>query len=187
MGGTGAEETEIRVLGLGNVLMGDDAAGPWVVEHLRAEYDVGPGVSVTDLGTPGLDLVPHLSGARVVILVDTVKSDAPAGTLRLYRKDEVLRHPPGPRTSPHDPAVKETLLYLDLAGAGPEEVLLVGIVPGRVEKGLGLTPEVATAVPEAAEAVAAELRRLGVAAARRPGAAPARPWWAEAEAEETQA
>jgi hydrogenase maturation protease len=75
--------------------------------------------------------------------------------------------------------VKETLLYLDLAGAGPEELLLVGIVPGRVEKGLGLTPAVAAAVPLAAEAVATELRRLGVAAVRRPGAAPARPWWAE--------
>ena len=120
MGGIGEGETEIRVLGLGNVLMGDDAAGPWVVEHLRAGWDFGPGVSVTDLGTPGLDLVPHLSGARVVVLVDTVKSDAPAGTLRLYRRDEVLKHPPGPRTSPHDPAVKETLLYLELAGAGPE-------------------------------------------------------------------
>jgi len=28
----GDEEAEVRVLGLGNVLMGDDAAGPWVVE-----------------------------------------------------------------------------------------------------------------------------------------------------------
>lgn len=177
MGGGGGEETGVRVLGLGNVLMGDDAAGPWVVEHLRAEYELGPGVSLTDLGTPGLDLVPHLSGARVVVLVDTVKSDAPAGTLRLYRRDEVLKHPPGPRTSPHDPAVKETLLYLELAGAGPEELLLVGIVPGSVEKGLGLTPAVAEAVPRAAEAVLDELRRLGVAVEPRKDAAPATPWW----------
>ena len=178
MGETAGGETEVRVLGLGNVLMGDDAAGPWVVEHLRAEYELGPGVSLTDLGTPGLDLVPHLSGARVVILVDTVKSSGPPGTLRSYRKDEVLKYPPGPRTSPHDPAVKETLLYLDLAGSGPEEVLLVGIVPGRVEKGLGLTPAVAGAIPEAAAAVVAELCRLGIAVTRRANAVPARPWWA---------
>lgn len=174
----GDEEAEVRVLGLGNVLMGDDAAGPWVVEHLRAEYGIGAGASLTDAGTPGLDLVPHIGGARVVILVDTVKSEGAAGELRLYRKDEILRHPPGPRTSPHDPGVKETLLYLDMAGKGPEEVLLVGIIPGRVEKGLFLTPDVAAAVPVAAEAVADELRRIGIAAQRRPGAAPARPWWA---------
>ena len=179
MGGKGGdEEAEVRVLGLGNVLMGDDAAGPWVVEHLRAEYEIGPGASLTDVGTPGLDLVPYIGGARVVILVDTVKSDGVAGDLRLYRKDEILRHPPGPRTSPHDPGVKETLLYLDMAGQGPEEVLLVGIIPGRVEKGLFLTPDVAAAVPRAAEAVAAELRRLGISVERRPGATPAHPWWA---------
>ena len=179
MGGSGGEgEADVRVLGLGNVLMGDDAAGPWVVEHLRAEYEIGPGASLTDVGTPGLDLVPHIGGARVVILVDTVKSAGSAGELRLFRKEEILKHPPGPRTSPHDPGVKETLLYLDMAGQGPEEVLLVGIVPGRVEKGLGLTPEVAAAVPLAAEAVVAELRRLGIPVERRADAAPARPWWA---------
>jgi hydrogenase maturation protease len=177
-GGGGEEEADVRVLGLGNVLMGDDAAGPWVVEHLRASYDVGPGVSLTDVGTPGLDLVPHIGGARVVVLVDTVKAAGLAGELRLYRKEEILKHPPGPRTSPHDPGVKETLLYLDMAGQGPEEVLLVGIVPGRVEKGLGLTREVAEAVPAAAEAVVAELRRLGIPVERREGAASARPWWA---------
>jgi hydrogenase maturation protease len=172
------EEAEVRVLGLGNVLMGDDAAGPWVVEHLRAGYEIGAGASLTDVGTPGLDLVPHIGGARVVVLVDTVKSAGKPGELRLYRKEEILKHPPGPRTSPHDPGVKETLLYLDAAGKGPEEVLLVGIVPGRVEKGLGLTPAVAAAVPEAAEAIAMELRRLGVRVERREGAVPARPWWA---------
>jgi hydrogenase maturation protease len=171
------EEAEVRVLGLGNVLMGDDAAGPWVVEHLRAEYEIGPGASLTDVGTPGLDLVPFIGGARVVILVDTVKSKGEAGELRFYRRDEILRYPPGPRTSPHDPGVKETLLYLEMAGSGPEEVLLVGIVPPRGE---GALPDaaVAAAIPEAAEAVAVELRRLGIPALRRPGSAPARPWWA---------
>jgi hydrogenase maturation protease len=173
----GDEEAEVRVLGLGNVLMGDDAAGPWVVEHLRAEYEIGPGASLTDVGTPGLDLVPHIGGARVVILVDTVKSAGEPGELRFYRRDEILKYPPGPRTSPHDPGVKETLLYLEMAGSGPEEVLLVGIVPGRVEKGLFLTPAVAAAIPVAAEAVAVELRRLGIRAERQAGAAGARPWW----------
>ncbi len=180
--GEAREEAEVRVLGLGNVLMRDDAAGPWVVEELRAGWEIGPEASLTDVGTPGLDLVPFLGGARVVVLVDTVKSDGPPGELRLYRREEILRHPPGPRTSPHDPGVKETLLYLDLAGEGPEEVLLVGIVPGRVEKGIGLSPAVEASVPRAAEAVAAELRRLGIAAERRTGAAAAAPWWAPEQA-----
>ncbi len=174
----GEEGREVRVLGLGNVLMGDDAAGPWVVELLRAGWHLGPGVSAVDVGTPGLDLVPFLAGARAIVLVDTVKSKGEPGELRLYRRDEILKHAPGPRTSPHDPGVKETLLYLDFAGDGPEEVLLVGIVPGRVEKGLELTPAVEAALPAALEAVVAELGRLGCAVERRPDPARPRPWWA---------
>ena len=49
----------VRVLGLGNVLMGDDALGPWVVHHLVSTYDFPPEVAVVDVGTPGLDLVPY--------------------------------------------------------------------------------------------------------------------------------
>ena len=46
------------VLGLGNVLMGDDALGPWVIQHLLTQWEVPPSVRVQDLGTPGLDLHP---------------------------------------------------------------------------------------------------------------------------------
>ena len=41
----------IYVLGLGNVLMGDDGVGPAVVRAFEAEYIVPPDVEVVDLGT----------------------------------------------------------------------------------------------------------------------------------------
>ena len=49
--------------------------------------------------------------------------------------------------SPHDPGVKEALLALEFAGEGPDEVLLVGVIPGNVEQSVGLTPPVQAAVP----------------------------------------
>jgi hydrogenase maturation protease len=170
-------EKTIRVLGLGNVLMGDDAFGPWVVEYLAAGWEFPASVSVVDVGTPGLDLVPYLSGATHVVIVDTVKSDGKPGELRLYRKDEILKVPPQPRLSPHDPGVKETLLALDFAGTGPREVLLVGTIPGSCAMGVGLTPELKAAVPAAAAEVLRELERLGAAASPREKALPAAPWW----------
>ena len=51
-----------------------------------------------------------------MIIVDTVKSDLPPGTLRVYDKAGVLRHPPSVRVGPHDPGVKEALLMLEFAG-----------------------------------------------------------------------
>ncbi len=167
----------VAVLGLGNVLMGDDALGPWVVAQLQAAYDFPPEVELLDLGTPGLDLHPFLAGRSAVVLVDVVRSDGPAGTLRRYTKDEILRHVPGPRVSPHDPGVKEALLSLDFAGDGPADVILVGVVPGSVESGTRLSDAVRAAADGAQAAVLDELRRLGHEPQRR--AQPAQPdlWW----------
>jgi hydrogenase maturation protease len=166
----------VRVLGLGNVLMGDDALGPWVIEELLAQWEFPEGVSVIDVGTPGLDLTPYLAEADTVILVDTVKSDGPPGTLRVYTRDQLLRHPPPARLSPHDPGLTEALLSLDFAGVAPKDVVLIGVVPGKVEKGVGLTPRVRESVAAAADEVIASLRALHLAPRRRYGP-PSAPWW----------
>ena len=49
------------VLGLGNVLMKDDALGPYVIRRLLASWRFPPDVAVEDLGTPGRDLQPYLA------------------------------------------------------------------------------------------------------------------------------
>jgi hydrogenase maturation protease len=170
-------------VGLGNVLMGDDAFGPWVVQVLLAEHAFPEGVAVNDLGTPGLDLVPWVTDLEALILVDTVRADAPPGTLRLYRRDDILRHPPGTRLSPHDPGVKEALLTAEFAGQAPREVLLVGAVPERTEMGVGLSPAVRGAVPAAVLEVLGELARLGRATERRHFPEAPRIWWEEDAAE----
>lgn len=170
----------VRVLGLGNVLMGDDGAGPWIVEELLARWTFPAGVAVADLGTPGLDLIPFLAGCETLVLVDTVKSDGPPGTLKLYRKEEILRHPPGPRVSPHDPGVKEALLTLELAGGAPSEVILVGIVPGAVEKSVTLSSAVRAAVGAAAGEVVRLLGEMGLPPSPRPDPKPVEPWWTRA-------
>jgi hydrogenase maturation protease len=165
------------VLGLGNVLMGDDALGPTVIARLCAAYRLPPEVAVEDLGTPGLDLHPHLAGHAALIVVDTVRADAAPGTLRRYDKEDILRHAPGPRLSPHDPGLKDALLWLRFSGDEPEEVVLVGVVPASCEGAVGLSEPVTAALPEAEAAVIAELRRLGHVVARREPPDEPDLWW----------
>lgn len=165
------------VLGLGNVLMGDDAFGPYAVRTLEAAYDPGPDVRMEDLGTPGLDLTPHLHGVEALVVLDTVKSAGAPGGVRLYRRDAILAQPILPRLNPHQPGLSETLLLLELLGEAPAEVLLVGVVPERVEMGTALSPAVRAAVPEALAEVVWELERLGHAVAPHPHPRPADIWW----------
>ncbi|MBK7368232.1 MAG: hydrogenase maturation protease [Candidatus Eisenbacteria bacterium] len=167
----------VVVVGLGNVLMGDDAFGPYVARVLQARYEFPPEVSVQDLGTPGWDLTPHIAGAEWLVFIDTVGSTSPAGTVKRYRRDEILKNPPPPRVSPHDPGLKETLLTLEFAGRAPREVLLVGVVPVDTEMRVGLREPVMAAVDTVVADVIAELEAAGYPA--RPRAVPQEPdlWW----------
>jgi hydrogenase maturation protease len=166
------------VLGLGNVLMGDDGFGPTVVDAIHREYEVDDDVEIVDLGTPGLDLLPWLADAERVIIVDTVRSDAAPGTLQLYSKRDLLKNGPGLRIGPHDPGVLETILTLEFAGRAPRDVILVGVVPKRIGMGLGLSPAIARAVPGAVLIVERILQSAGRSLRPRlTGASVPSAWW----------
>ena len=170
----------VRVLGLGNVLMGDDALGPWVVEALLAGWEFPESVSVVDVGTPGLDLTPFLADADTVILVDTVKAAAPPGTLLVYGRRELAGRAPLPRVSPHDPGLTEALFALELVGAAPREIVLVGVVPEKIEKSVRLSPRVREAVGAAVQEVVRRLSLMGLPPWPRASASPPAPWWERA-------
>lgn len=167
----------ISVLGMGNVLMGDDGAGPYALAVLTAQYRISEDVTVLDIGTPGLDLVPHLAGMDTLLLVDTVRSDAPAGTIRTYDKAALLRAKVPPRLSPHDAAVGHCLATLEIAGCGPGEVLLIGIVPEKTAFGPGLSSAVQAAIPAVVDRIVDELRARGAAVELRSSPTVADVWW----------
>ena len=169
----------IRVLGLGNVLMGDDGFGPYVARVLEACYEFPPDVEVIDVGTPGLDLTPYLLDTEAVIFIDTVTSTGAPGETRVYDRAAILRHPPQARTGPHDPALKEALLTVDAAGAGPKIVKLIGVIPAWIATGVTLSPPVSLAVTAVTRMVIDELDRMGVPASPRPVPRTPHIWWAQ--------
>lgn len=167
----------ISVIGLGNVLLGDDGFGPFVIELLRAGWTFPDGVTLMDAGTPGLDLVDYLQGYQSVIVVDAIALPAPAGSVRTFRGDEVRRLLTRERISAHDPALGEALLLAELAGDAPSDVVLIGTVPAQLGAGPALSVPVRQAARLAARQVVAEVagRRLTpvpLVPAREPAA-----WW----------
>jgi len=166
----------IGLVGIGNVLMGDDAFGPYLVKLLEARYEL-PGVELLELGTPGADLAMHLEGFDSVLVIDTVKMRGEPGELRLIDKDQLLAKKPILPASPHEPGLREALFTLEFSGGGPREVRLVGVIPAAVEMEVGLSPPVRASVPAAIEELLRQLAALGVVATRR--AEPREPdlWW----------
>jgi len=167
----------VTVFGLGNILMADDGLGPYVIKVLEAAYVFPPDVEILDAGTPGMELSTILEDSGALIIVDTVRSDGSGGELRTYRRDDVLKHPPAQRITPHDPGLKETLLVLELQGETPPEVFVIGVIPESVDYGVGLTDSVREAVPGAVAEIIAELERLGYPAVPRQPPIDPDIWW----------
>src|SRR5208283_811701 len=167
----------VCVMGLGNVLMGDDGFGPLAVEMLRCEYECGPDVEILDLGTPGLDLAPYLYGADLVVIVDTVHAEEKPGTLSVYCEADLLAHRAQLRLTGHDPGLQESLAHLRLSGETPSGLIIVGVVPEACDFGKGISSSVLSACSAAVDNIARLLVEHGIGCS--PRHAPLQPnlWW----------
>jgi len=169
----------VLIGGIGNVLLGDDGVGPHVVHLLESLYTFGDNVELADLGTPALDLTHQIAGLHSVILVDSVASDDPPGTVVLYRKADILRETPAQRLDPHSPALSECLLTAEMLGATPQNVLLVGIAGESYEPGCPLSAAVRQSLGQAIDAILSELDRLAVNYHKRRSPLPPDIWWGD--------
>src|SRR5512133_87773 len=106
----------IAVLGIGNVLACDDGFGIYAIKVFDSLYMTTPNVEVIELGTPGLDMVPHLTGYDVVILLDTVRVNADPGTVHVFDKQQIMKQVLGQRANAHDPTLKGTLELMEADG-----------------------------------------------------------------------
>lgn len=167
----------VCLMAVGNVLTGDDGLGPYVLELLDAAYDFPPGVQVIDVGTPGIDLTMFLEPVEALVVIDAVKGDEAPGTVKTFRKADLLKGRLPVVMSPHEPTLREALMRLELVGHGPKDVTVIGAVPAHLTLTESLSPPVKAAVPTVIAAVLAELARLG--ASPTPKATPRSPvfWW----------
>lgn len=94
---------------------------------------------------------------------------------------EMLAKPVAQRLSPHDPSLEDALLTADFVGEGPREVVLVGVIPTKVEMGTELSPEVEAAVPAICSKVLESLVQWGVQPQERQGGT-TDVWWSRFDA-----
>lgn len=174
----------VSVIGLGNVLMGDDGFGPLVVEMFRCKYECSSAVEILDLGTPGLDLTPYLYGTDLVVIADAVDANENPGTLRIYREADLLSPQAQLHLTGHDPGLQESLAHLRLAGEIPSELIIVGVVPESCDFGKGMSSSALLASSAAIDKIARLLVDRGVNCSRRHAAIQPNLWWFHGETAE---
>lgn len=142
----------VRVIGLGQAAAGDDRVGLAVIEHLRSLR--APERLELLLAPEPSALLPLLETRAPVVLVDAVLA-APAGEVLVLEPDELEQR--GFSTlSTHGLGVAQAVALARLlspAAVSPS-IRIVGVSISRPERfRQGLSPEVAAAVPHAAEQV----------------------------------
>jgi hydrogenase maturation protease len=166
-------DTSLLVLGLGNVLCGDDGLGIVAVHELERLYRPADGVRLVDGGTLGLSLLSIFQGSQEVIIVDAIHADGPPGSLVRLEGDDVA---PAVRTrlSVHQIGVADLLDGLRLLDAYPRRLILLGLVPATMDLGLERSNAIDANLGALIDAVIAEIRRLGYEMTPRPDDAPHR-------------
>jgi len=140
----------VLVLGIGNLLMGDEGVGIHVLRQLeRAE--VSPGVRLLDGGTGGVNLLREFDGVRELILVDATRDGQAAGTITLLRPTAVAELPRG--LGAHDFGLKDLFAAAALLGKLPRLHLYTVSVEEIRPMDTTLSPAVAAAVPAVVESV----------------------------------
>jgi hydrogenase maturation protease len=141
------EPASAMLIGLGNLIMGDEGVGVHAMRQLEAEYAFVPRVELVDGGTSGLDLLPLLKGQRQLLLIDALAADAPPGTIRVIR-NQVIRTALTEKVSLHHLGIADLLALAELLGDAPSEIVLIGIVPERLAMDLGLSDRLRECMPE---------------------------------------
>lgn len=150
--------TRVLVIGCGNILRGDDAAGPILVRRLW-ERGLPPGVLCADGGTGGMDVAFQMRGVPEVILIDACRSESEPGSLFELPGDEVAELPPLTGINLHAFRWDHAIAFGRwlLKDEYPAKVTAYLIEGARFEVGEPLSPAVDAAVDRLADLLLARL------------------------------
>ena len=148
--------TRILVLGIGNILLGDEGVGVAVVEHLKTQPDLPPDVDFLDGGTGSLVLLEPMLEARRIILVDATADGSPPGTIQRIVPRFSTDFPPS--LTAHDIGLRDLLDSFYLLGETPEVVLYAITIAWPQDMIVSLSAEVEASVPLVAAGILQELR-----------------------------
>lgn len=152
----------IILIGIGQSLRGDDAAGLVAVQLWQDAHPVtAQQIRVEIAENPGVGLLNLLEGTEVAILVDAVQSGAPPGTLHCLTEKELATFLDG-ADSAHGWGIAETLALGRVIHPErmPGQMVIIGIEIGQIEMGERLSPKVAAVLPETVQLIQGKIKAL---------------------------
>ncbi len=127
-----SSNSEVVVIGLGNILMEDEGIGVHAANYLEQNYSFKPEIEIVDGGTSGLDLLPFFGSDKSILLIDAVNFDMKPGTVGVLEDDAILAQL-DPKISLHHLGLSDLISISELTGRKAKKMTLLGIQPESME------------------------------------------------------
>lgn len=153
---------KVAVIGIGQSLRGDDAAGLEAVRRWQEKFPKTanrPEVQVEACELPGLALIDLLNDFDAAILVDAVQSAGNPGTIHRLDEGDLASFASGSRSA-HGWGVAETLHMRNQLTDVEVNIRIIGIEAEHMERGALLSKSVEDAMPDLCEVIENEVHAL---------------------------
>ena len=155
---------KILLLGIGNLLFGDEGVGVHFVNYMNQKYSFQGEhqVDFVDGGTLAQRLIPIMVEYDRVIIIDTINAPGvEAGEVYFFNFNAVP-DAVNWQGSAHEVEMLQTLTMMDLAGDRPD-TMIMGVVPTIIEiTDFSLSKSVSNAIALMEETLLKHLKNLGV-------------------------
>jgi hydrogenase maturation protease len=148
----------ILVLGVGNLLLGDDGIGVHLINEFR-NTPFPENIKLMDAGTVSHQLICEFHETDYLIVVDAVEAGDTPGSIYRFSPDDI-NFSSGQKLSLHQMNLVDILQMAEMTGAKPETIV-IGVQPKDTSSwSLELSDEVKAVVPKVKDLVIEELKKI---------------------------
>ena len=141
----------IKIIGFGNIFMGDDGIGVRVIEELQKQetFKDNENIELVDGGTSGVDLIFMLQNAAKAIIIDAVDAGQEIAQIVVFSPQEIkeFKKKIFKSYSMHDIGLAEAFELVRTLNL-PTGIKIIGIKPKEIGYSDKLTPELKNKIPD---------------------------------------
>ena len=160
---SGFLKTRLKIIGFGNILMGDDGIGIRVIEELKNHSIIKnlENIEIIDGGTSGVDLIFFLQQSDKVIIIDAVDAGQAEDEVICFNYNDIKQLPEKELKSfsLHDMDLSEIFKLVKSLKINTD-VVVIGIKPKFINFGDKLSSTVKTKIPEIISKIIQEIENF---------------------------
>ena len=157
-GGAQAPPQRILILGVGNLLLGDDGFGVHLINSLM-DTKFPPNVQILEAGTVSHQLIPLLREIDRLIVIDVVDAGDTPGSIFRFSPDD-MKFTSEQISSLHQISLIDVLRMAEMTGGKPDTII-IGVQPKDVNSwSMELSAELIAVIPRVKELIFEELNKI---------------------------